>query len=199
MEVIESGMYVSLTYDLYDLGSDGAENLLHQVTAEQPETMVYGVTPNVLEPLLAAIKGLHKGDEFTATISPAEGFGEYNEEMVRVEELPRRIFETDGKLDEEKIFAGANIFLQTNVGQEVPATVLSVSDESVGVRVDFNHPLAGRTIRLRGKVADLRPASADEIAAHKNMGCGCGSCGGNCGSGCGDGCGCGDSGCGCGK
>lgn len=196
MEIIEPGMYVALTYDLYDIAADGTETLLHQVTDEQPETMIYGVTPNVLEPLMTAIKGLEKGKEFTATISPAEGFGEYNEEMVRVENLPRQIFEVDGKLDEKQIHAGANIFLQTNMGQEVPAVVLAVDDKNVSVRVDFNHPLAGRTIKLRGKVADLRPATADEIAVHQNMGCGCGSCGGG---DCGDGCGCGDGGCGCGN
>lgn len=190
MEIIEPGMYVALTYDLYDIAADGTETLLHQVTDEQPETMIYGVTPNVLEPLMTAIKGLEKGKEFTATISPAEGFGEYNEELVRIEDLPRAIFETDGKIDEEKIFAGANIFLQTNVGQEVPATILSVDDKNVSVRVDFNHPLAGRTVKLHGKVADLRPATADEIAVHQNAG----SCGGGC---CGD-CSC-DSGCDCGK
>lgn len=197
MEIIEPGAFVALTYDLFDITDGNEEKLLHQVTADQPETMVYGVTPNVIEPLLEAIKGLRKGDQFEATVSPAEGFGEYNDEMVRTETLPREIFEIDGKLDEKQIHPGANIFLQTNVGQEVPAVVLSVDADTVSVKVDFNHPLAGRTIKLRGNVIELRPATAEEVAVHTQMGqCGCGGCGGgDCGGGecgggsCCDGCG----------
>lgn len=189
MEIIEPGKYVALTYDLYDVAPDGSETLLHQVTAQQPETMIYGVTPNVLEPLLTAIKGLEKGKDFVATITPADGFGEYNDALIRPEDLPREIFETDGKLDEEKIFPGAQIYLQTNVGQEVPATVTAVEEKTVSVAVDFNHPFAGRTLKLRGKIEDVRPATEDEIAVHQSMG----SCGGGC---CGD-CNC-DSSCDCG-
>lgn len=192
--IIEPGTYVALTYDLFDVGADGTEKLLHQVTEAQPETMIYGVTPNVLEPLLEAIKGLTKGHEFVCTLSPEEGFGVYNDELVRIENLPRSIFESDGKLDEEKIKPGAQIFLQTNMGQEVPAVVLEVTDKEVSVRVDFNHPLAGRTVKLRGKIAEVRAATADEIAVHSRRG-GCSGCGGGCGDGdCGDSCGC-DGGC----
>lgn len=198
MNIIEPGQYVALSYDLFDI-TDRQETLLHQVPADNPEKMVYGVTPNVIEPLMTAIKGLKKGDEFTATVSPAEGFGEYNDEMLRTETLPREIFEVDGKLDSEQIHPGAQIFLQTNVGQEVPAVVLSVEPKTVSVKVDFNHPLAGRTIKLKGKVEDVRPATPEEVAVHTQSGCGCGSCGGgNCGDG---GCagGCGDGACGCGN
>lgn len=193
MEIIEPGMFVALSYDLFDITDGKQETLLHQVTAENPEKMVYGVTPNVIEPLMLAIKGLKKGDTFTATVAPAEGFGEYNDELLHTEVLPRAIFESDGKLDEKQIHPGAQIYLQTNMGQEVPAVVLDVTSENVSVKVDFNHPLAGRTIKLKGKVEEVRPASADEIAVHTQSGCGCGSCGGGCDDG---GC-CGD--CGCGK
>lgn len=192
MEIIEPGKFVALSYDLYDI-TDGKETLLHQVPPSDPERMVYGVTPSVIEPLMEAIKGLKKGDGFVATVSPAEGFGEYNDEMLRTETLPRDIFEADGKLDEEKIHPGAQIYLQTNFGQDVPAVVLEVTPDTVSVKVDFNHPLAGRTVKLKGKVEEVRQATAEEIAAcTAQSGCGCG--GGNCGGSCGD-CGC-DGGCG---
>ncbi len=192
MEIIEPGKFVALSYDLYDI-TDGKETLLHQVPPTDPEKMVYGVTPSVIEPLMEAIKGLKKGDDFVATVSPAEGFGEYNDEMLRTETLPREIFEADGKLDEEKIYPGAQIYLQTNFGQDVPAVVLEVNPDTVSVKVDFNHPLAGRTVKLKGKVEEVRQASAEELAAcAAQSSCGCG--GGNCGGSCGD-CGC-DGGCG---
>lgn len=191
MEKIEAGKFVAISYDLYDLQGDKAE-LIHQVSPTQPETMVYGVTPHVIEPLAAAIKGLEQGAKFSVTLTPAEGFGEYSEEMLRTETVPRAIFEEDGKLDEKKIFPGAKIYLQTNVGQEVAAVVLEVNDRTVMVKVDFNHPLAGHTTRIDGKVEEVRDATAQEIASASQIG--------GCGGGCGDG-GCGNGGCcgGCGK
>lgn len=188
MEIIEPGQFVALTYDLYDI-TDGQETLLHQVPAEQPEKFVYGVTPNVIEPLMTAIKGLRAGEEFTATVSPAEGFGEYNDELLRTETLPADIFKQDGKVDEKVIYAGAQIYLQTNFGQEVPAVVLDVTPDTVTVKVDLNHPLAGKTIKLKGKVQEVRPATADEIAVHTQQSCGCGG-GCNCEEGDCNGCGC---------
>lgn len=188
MQKIENGKFVAISYDLYDLQGEKAE-LIHQVPASNPETMVYGVTPYVIEPLAAAIKGLTKGDKFSVTLQPAEGFGEYSDEMLRTETVPREIFEEDGKIDEKKIYPGAKIYLQTNVGQEVAAVVLEVADKTVTVKVDFNHPLAGHVTRIDGTVVDVRDATAREIAAASNVG----GCGGNCGGGCGDG-GC-DSGC----
>ncbi len=192
MKTIEPGKYVALSYDLFDV-TDGEKTLLHQVPDSDPERMVFGVTPNVIEPLMDAIKGLKEGDAFQATVEPAVGFGEYKEELLRTETLPREIFEVNGKLDEKTIFAGAQIFLQTNVGKEVPAVVLAVEPKTISVKVDFNHPLAGRTVRLEGKIEEVRPATAEEIAAQTQAA----SC---CGGGCGGGCNCdgGDcNGCGC--
>lgn len=187
---VSPGAFVAISYDLFDL-TDGQPQLVHQVPAEQPETMVYGVTPYVIEPLAAAIKGLSAGDKFSVTIAPTEGFGEYRDDMLRTEAVPRAVFEEDGKLDEKKIYPGAQIFLQTNVGQEVAAVVLAVDADTVTVKVDFNHPLAGHTIRIDGKIDEVREATADEIAAASNIGGCCGggcSCGSDCGDGCGDGC-----------
>lgn len=194
MDKIEAGKFVAISYDLYDIQGDKAE-LIHQVPASQPETMVYGVTPYVIEPLAAAINGLEKGAKFSVTLSPAEGFGEYSDEMLRTETVPRAIFEENGKLDEKKIFPGAQIYLQTNVGQEVAAVVLEVNADTVVVKVDFNHPLAGHTTRIDGTVVEVRNATPEEIAAASQIGGGCGNCGSGCGdNGCGSGCcgGCGN-------
>lgn len=192
MNIIEPGKFVAISYDLFDVSVDGEKILLHQVPASEPERMVFGVTPHVLEPLVAAIKGLKEGDNFEATVNPAEGFGEYNESLLRTESLPRDIFEVNGKLDEKNIFVGAQIFLQTNVGQEVPAVVLAVEPKTISVKVDFNHPLAGRTVRLEGKIEEVRPATAEEIAAQSQIPS-CGGCGGSCS--CDGDCSC--NGCGC--
>ncbi len=191
---IEPGKYVEIAYDLYNVKADGSEELMHQVPATDPEKFVFGVTPNMLPPLLDAIEGKRDGDTFDVTITPAEGFGEYNDDFVRIENLPKEIFEVDGKIDTEKIHPEAQIMLQTNMGQPVPATVIEVDDKTVRVAVDFNHPLAGKTVKLIGKIIAVREATAEEIAIQQG-GCGCNGCGD--GGNCGEGCECGDKGCNC--
>lgn len=193
--IIKPGEFVELTYDLYTV-EDGKEVLRHQVSGEDAERFIFGVTPNVIPALEKAVEGLKASDDFTVTLTPETGFGQYDENLLHREELPKEIFEVDGKLDSERVYAGAHIYLQTNVGQEVPATVVEVGDKTVTVMVDFNHPMAGKTVVIKGQVKEVRTATPDEIAFTTQAGqCGCGSCGdGQCG----DGCGCGDGQCSCG-
>lgn len=188
---IEPGKFVEVAYDIYEVKPDGSEEKIHEVPASDPEKFIFGVTPHMLPPLLDALEGKQDGDCFTVTMTPQEGFGEYNDDFVRIEELPKEIFEVDGKIDTEKIHPEAKIVLQTNMGQPVPATVIEVQDKSVRVAVDFNHPLAGKTVKLDGKVLKVREATAEEIAIQQQQGCGCSGCGDG---GCGDGCNCGDKG-----
>ena len=196
-EKIEPGKYVEIAYDLFDFDpATGGETLMHQVDADNPEKIVYGVTPGVIVPLMEAIDGLHQGDHFEAIVTPAEGFGDYRDDLLRTEDLPRRIFEQDGKLNEDHIHPGAEIYLQTNHHQEVKAIVLEVGKETVKVKVDFNHPMAGRTLKIKGTIVKVRPATAEEVAANEAHACGCGCGKEGCGDGnCGDGGSCGCDGC----
>ncbi|MDE5744511.1 MAG: peptidylprolyl isomerase, partial [Paramuribaculum sp.] len=63
------------------------------------------------------------------------------------------------------------------------------------VKMDFNHPLAGKDVRFKGKILTVRDATPEELQPAHGCGCGCdhGSCGDDCGcehDSCGDGCGC---------
>ncbi|MDE6534528.1 MAG: peptidylprolyl isomerase [Muribaculaceae bacterium] len=192
---IEPGKFVEVAYDIYDVKPDGSEEKIHEVPATDPEKFIFGVTPHMLPALLDALEGKTDGDCFDVTMTPQEGFGEYQDDFVRIEELPKEIFEVDGKIDPEQIHPEAKIMLQTNMGQPVPATVIEIQDKSVRVAVDFNHPLAGKTVKLVGKVLKVREATAEEIAIQQAQAGGCGCNGGSCG----EGCDCADKGCNCDK
>ncbi|MBD5202775.1 MAG: peptidylprolyl isomerase [Bacteroidales bacterium] len=185
MEKIVPGKFVELTYDLYEVGEDGTEALVHRVEADAPERIVYGVTPGVIKPLEVALEGLEQGEEFTVKVPAAEGFPYNPDDVV---ELDKNIFVVDGKFDDSMIFPGAYVPMMTGDGFRINGKVIEVSDDKV--KMDFNHPLVGKDLVFKGKIELVRDATQEDV--HPT----CGGCGGNCGEGCGDGCG---EGCGCGN
>lgn len=194
---ISTNKFISLAYDL-NVGEGEERELMERATSEQPLTFIFG-TNSMLEAFEKNIEGLTQGESFNFVLSPEEAYGEYDDEHVI--DLPRNIFEVDGKLDENVVFEGNTVPMMDSSGNRLQGSVVAVKDDVV--TMDFNHPLAGETLNFSGSVLEVREASAEEIAelfAPQGGGCGCGSCG--CGSeeeeaeteaggcGCGSGCGC---------
>ncbi|MCM1348479.1 MAG: FKBP-type peptidyl-prolyl cis-trans isomerase [Firmicutes bacterium] len=193
MEKIKPGKYVELGYDLYELSADGNETLVHQTSSDDPERFIFGVTKGVIEPLEHAIDGLEAGGEFDVTVKAEQAFGPYDPEQVAT--LPRDIFEVDGKFDEKTVKAGAVLPMMTADGYRINGVVKEVTPTDVVM--DFNHPLAGKDVRFKGKVTLVRDATPEELQPAQGCGCGCQSCGDDCG--CESQGNCGDSSCGCSK
>lgn len=193
MEKIQPGKYVELGYDLYQVDADG-EKLVHQTDAEDPERIIFGVTRGVIAPLECAIDGLEAGGEFDIVVKADEAFGPHDPEQVAT--LPRHIFEVDGKFDADVIKAGAILPMMTADGYRINGVVVDVTDSDVVM--DFNHPLAGKDVRFKGKIIAVRDATEEELHPTQGCGCGCSSCGDdcNCDS---EGHHCGDDACSCGK
>ncbi len=193
MEKIEPGKYVELGYDLYEVKPDGTEKLVHQTVADDPEKLVFGVTPGVIVPLEKAIEGLEPGGEFDIVVKADDAFGPHDPDQIV--SLPRDIFEVDGKFDDKMIVKGAVLPMMTADGYKINGIVEEVTPEEV--KMDFNHPLAGKDVRFKGKVTVVRDATAEELHPSGCGGYGCqsGDCGDSCG--CDGDKSCGDSGCGC--
>lgn len=196
---ISTNTFVSLSYDL-NVGEGEERELMERATAETPLEFIFG-TGFMLEAFEKNLDGLSQGDSFSFVLTPEQAYGEYDDEHVV--DLPRNIFEVDGKINEEVIFEGNTVPMMDTNGNRLNGSVVAVKDDVV--TMDFNHPLAGETLNFSGKVLNVRESTPEEIAAlfAPQGGCGCGS-----GCGCGDGeeeaCGCGDeksggcgSGCGC--
>ena len=86
--------------------------------------------------------------------------------------------------------------MMTSTGYRVMGKVEAVTDTHV--KMDFNHPLAGKDVRFNGRIIAVREATPEELSPAQGCGCGCGSCDDGCDCGDGGQCGCGDSECGCG-
>ena len=50
MDKIEKGKFVEMAYELYEVGEDGKEELMLEMTKEKPERFVYGDEDNMLQP-----------------------------------------------------------------------------------------------------------------------------------------------------
>lgn len=196
MEVSDN-KYVTVVYDL-NVGEGEERELMECATAQQPLEFIFG-TNSMLEAFENQLRGLSQGDKFSFRLTPEEAYGDYDD--TKVIELPKNIFEIDGKIDGEVLFEGNTLPMMDSSGNRLMGSVVSIGDEVV--TMDFNHPLAGEIMHFEGSVMGVREASVEEIAAlFSGGGCGCGSC--DCGSGQEDGCGCGTvdethaGGCGCG-
>lgn len=196
METVEN-KYITVAYRLYTM-ENGEKELFEEAKAEHPFQFISGLG-TTLEDFETQVSDLAKGDKFEFTIVADRAYGAYDEQHVI--ELPKHIFEIDGKFDNEHIKEGNIVPLMTSDGQRVNASVVEIKPDVVVV--DLNHPLAGADLIFEGEVIENRPATNEEIQELVKMmsgegcGCGCDSCGSGCGDHgcgdheCGDGCGCG--------
>ncbi len=173
---ISSSKFVSLTYDL-NVGEGDERELMERATEESPLSFIFGMGM-MLEAFEENVKGLQVGDNFSFTLSPEHAYGTYDDEHIV--ELPKNIFEVDGKFDNERIVVEAVVPMMDSNGNRLNGTVEKITDESVVM--DFNHPLAGETLHFEGKIIDVHEATTEELAAISGGGCGCGC--GECESGC---------------
>lgn len=164
-ETIGTGKFVAYSYKLYN---DADGSLLFETPSEAPDTMIYGVTQEVVPGLIAAVKGLSGGDKFSVTLPPEAAFGERFEDNVV--ELDKDIFRRDGQLVAE-VTVGAELPMMTQEGFMIKGKVLAITDEHV--KMDFNHSFAGLTVRYDGVIDEVRDATPEELQPQHGCGCGC--------------------------
>lgn len=172
-EKITTGKFVAYSYKLYN---DQNGELLFETPKDAPDTLIFGVTTNVVPGLIAAIDGLSAGDKFEVVLPAAAAFGERSKDYEM--DLDKEIFMRDGKLAEE-VKVGAKLPMMTAEGFRVEGKVLEIGKDKI--KMDFNHPFAGLTVRYEGVIDEVRDATEEEM---QPQGCGCGGCGGGCGDGC---------------
>lgn len=185
--------FIAVAYKLYAAGEKSLE-FIEEATDEKPFVFIsgFGFTLDEFE---KQVIDLEKGAEFNFTLTQEQAYGDYSEEHVV--DLEREIFCINGHFDHEHVFEDAILPLQNEEGQRFMGKVVSIGDSHV--KIDLNHPLAGKELNFKGHIVENREATNEEIQHLLNHmsgeGCGC-----NCED-CGDGC---DhdhqheSGCGCG-
>lgn len=148
---------VSLIYTLHVNDENG--EIIQQVDEQRPFVHLFGAG-TLLPAFEKNLEGLEPGDEFGFSLTAEEGYGNPNDQMIL--ELEKKIFEVDGKVDDNLVKEGNTITMQDQNGNPLDGKVLAIKDESV--IMDFNHPLAGENLYFKGKILDVRDASEEELS-----------------------------------
>lgn len=183
--MITKNKFVSVSYELR---TEPQGEVLDAVNAERPLEFICG-QGQVMEYFEMNLLDRNEGEKFDFKVPMANAYGEINEDMIV--DLSKDIF---GEVDKSEMVVGNTLPMMDSVGRRLQGRIVAIGNEEV--KIDFNHPLAGKDLYFNGEILTVRDATDEELEAlhsHKCGGCsGCGSEGG-CGSSCGsadDACGC---------
>lgn len=164
--------YIAVAYKLYTV-EGGESELVEEATDKEPFQFIsgYGVALDAFEKQVA---GLETGAEFDFTLTKDDAYGDY--ELEHVLDLDKAIFSINGHFDHENIYKDAIVPLQNEDGNRFYGRVLEVGTDKV--KIDLNHPLAGKTLNFKGHIVESRKATNEEIQGLVNRmsgeGCCCG-------------------------
>ncbi len=91
--------------------------------------------------------GMHVGESRTFTLSPKDGYGEFDEDLCQWVDISR--FAAPGSVE-----VGMHLRVPLEEGQTFSGTVVQVGKDYV--LMDFNHPLAGKDLSFWVDCLDIR-------------------------------------------
>ena len=170
---IEANQIVSIEYEVKD-----GDTVVDSNVGGAPLVFMFG-KGQIIPGLENGISNMAIGEKGDVLVQPADAYGELNPEAKQ--EVPKDQF---AGIDLE---VGMTLYGQGEDGGTVQVIVKEIGEENI--TIDFNHPLAGKTLMFTVTVNNVRDASAEEAmtgipAENKQEDDGC------CGTGGGSGCGC---------
>ncbi len=145
-EQVQPGKYVTISYSITD--EDG--NVVEQ--HDLPIGFVYGSDTELIGGMDKAILGKKAGDTVEVELAPEQAFGEHDPNLTftdDIENVPpqfRRV--------------GAEVQMQNEAGEVKTFYVSKIEDGKV--TVDGNHPLAGKRLKVRVNILEVRDAKPGE-------------------------------------
>jgi FKBP-type peptidyl-prolyl cis-trans isomerase SlyD len=154
---IEKNKVVALTYTLkYDNASG---ETIEVADERDPLVFLFG-TGGMLPKFEENLDAMSAGDNFEFILEKNDAYGDFTEEAIV--ELSKDIFRIEGEIDEEMLKVGSFIPMQDQDGHPLQGKVLSVNDTDV--KMDFNHPMAGKNLHFTGVIVEVRDASDEELS-----------------------------------
>ncbi|HSQ26575.1 MAG TPA: peptidylprolyl isomerase [Anaerolineales bacterium] len=109
---------------------------------------------NIIPGLESQLYGMEIGESKDVVVAWQDGYGEVDEDAFA--EVPRNQFPSNIPME-----PGIELQVQDQSGHVTNARIDQVEEEVV--RLDFNHPLAGKELRFAVKITGIRQATEEEI------------------------------------
>jgi FKBP-type peptidyl-prolyl cis-trans isomerase SlyD len=142
---IQEGSIVSIEYTL----TDDSGKVIDTNVGKEPLTFIQGAG-QIVSGLEKELQGLKPGDQKKVQVKPEDGYGMPNQQAFQ--ELPRE------SIPPEAQKAGVSLMAKGPDGRAIPIRVHEIKEKTVVV--DFNHPLAGKTLNFDVKIKDIKAAEA---------------------------------------
>jgi FKBP-type peptidyl-prolyl cis-trans isomerase SlyD len=140
-QTVAEGKNVSVEYTL----TLDDKSVVESNVGKQPLTYTHG-TQQIIPGLEKALEGLAVGDTKEVTVAPADGYGEKDPEALQ--EVQKKLIPPDA------LVVGARLQGKAADGHMVYPRVAEIKDDTVVL--DFNHPLAGKTLHFDVKILDIQ-------------------------------------------
>jgi len=139
---------VTFTYVIQD-GQD--EEILEQ--SGLPMSYIHGVDGKMYPSAERSMEGAKIGDVIAVSLSPEEGFGYPDPELMHIEKVE--------DVPDEYCRIGAEAMFESEEGETISMKVTKIANGEV--TLDANHPFAGKTVVFRMTIVGIRDATSEEV------------------------------------
>jgi FKBP-type peptidyl-prolyl cis-trans isomerase SlyD len=147
-EKVIDNLVVSLHYTLIV-----EDEILESTLEGEPIEFIQGIG-QIIPGLENALYGMSVGEKKTVVIEPGDAYGEYDQESTEV--AKKEEFSEEIPLD-----VGTFLDFDDDEGEILSAQIIEEDEETI--TLDFNHPLAGKTLTFEITVSGLREATPEEL------------------------------------
>jgi len=147
-KTVQDNLVVTLDYKLIV-----EDEMLESTEDGEPIIFIQGIG-QIISGLENSLYGMEVGDKKTVVVQPEDAYGEYDPESLQ--EAKKEEFSEEIPLD-----VGTFLDLEDDEGDILSAQIIAAEEDTV--TLDFNHPLAGKTLTFEITLTDLRPALEEEL------------------------------------
>ena len=147
-DIIRPGKLVALTYTIWDEQGQILER------SDLPMSYIHGGKVELVGGMDRVVDGHRVGEEVEFTLEPEAGFGPHDPSLTFTDDL--------ANVPEEFRFVGAEVPMESEAGEVRTFYVTRIAQGRL--TVDGNHPFAGKTLRVKVKIVEVRDPNPHELA-----------------------------------
>ncbi|MFL7813543.1 MAG: peptidylprolyl isomerase [Anaerolineales bacterium] len=147
-DTVQDNFVVTLDYTLIV-----EDEVMESTQDGEPIEFIQGIG-QIIPGLEEALYGMTVGEGKTVVVEPDDAYGDYDPDSLQV--ARKEEFSEEIPLD-----VGTFLDLMDDEDEILSAQIIDADEDTV--TLDFNHPLAGKTLTFEITVSGLRPATAEEL------------------------------------